>query len=301
MRWGVSPYNIMHSQDVPPKHYRHDEGAKKECTTVGSKKRSPPEGCRKSARDIYLVVAKFFVCVSLAWMLCTPSNCPVCITPNEEHHSGSQPQFPSEGRSLSSFGVAYDGSRDSLRSKISDSLCDGSADSLLSGSTCSLLSGSFSSLFNGSTSSLLNGSTSSLLNGSSSSLLNGSTDSLQHDATRDNPHLTLYYRIANSKKLKQLVDYISSRLMKNRICRKIMDKVKKVWKSKPMKVVRFVVPFLPLVTMMVASVTTLCMGLSTQAIFIAIFAPFAYPFIFISLRTDGKYVEKEKGKKSTYK
>ncbi|GAB64551.1 hypothetical protein PCYB_021200, partial [Plasmodium cynomolgi strain B] len=311
MRWGDAPYNIMHSQDVPPKHYRHDEGAKKKFTTVGSKKRSPREGCCKSARDnIYLVVAKFFVFVSLAWMLCKLSNCSACITPNEEHHSGNQAHFPSEGRSLSSFGAAYDGSDDSLCSKITDSLCGGSTDSLMSGgiasplngSTDSLRSGSsasplkgsidtllsgssasplkgsidtllsgsspsplnesIDSLLSGSSASPLNRSIDSLLSGSSASPLNRSNDSLQRDVIRANQHLTLYYRIANSKKLQKLLDNILRRVKKNKIFRKIMDKAKKIWNSKPMKVVRFVVPFLPMISMIVAAITTLCMGLN---------------------------------------
>ncbi|EUD64299.1 hypothetical protein C922_05314 [Plasmodium inui San Antonio 1] len=235
MRWGGAPYNIMHSQDVPPKHSRHDEGAKKKFTNVDSKKRSPPEGCRKSARDnTYLV-------------------CLACITPNEEHHSGNQKHFLSEGRSLLSFGTAYDGSGDSLCSEISDS-SDGSTDSLLSGSTDSLFSGSM--------------------------------DSLQRDVIRDNPNLKLYYRIANEQKLKEVVYYISRRIKKNRNYRKILDKAKKIWKTKPMKVLRFVFPFLPVIAMIVASITTLCIGLNVQAILIAIFAPYVYPLIFISLRMD---------------
>ncbi|SCO70570.1 Plasmodium exported protein, unknown function [Plasmodium vivax] len=279
MRWGGASYKPMHSQDVPPKLCRHDEGAKKEFASVGSKKRSPRDGCRKSARDsICLFVAKFFVCVSLAWMLYRPGNCPTCVTPNEGDHSGNQTRVPSEGRSLASFGAACDGSGDSLCSRISSTLLSGSTDSLLSGSSASSLSGSTTSLRSGSTASLRS---------------ERSASPPQRDESRASPYLTLYYRIANSQKLKQLVDYISRRVKKNRFCRKILDRLKSIWNSKPMRVVRFVAPFLPMIAMIVASVTTLCMGLTVQPILIAIFAPFVYPLIFISLRTDGKEAAKK--------
>eukprot|EP00366_Plasmodium_knowlesi_P000187 XP_002257684.1 hypothetical protein, conserved in Plasmodium species [Plasmodium knowlesi strain H] len=296
MTWGVSSYNIMHSQDVPPKYYTHDEEEKKNCTIIGSKKRSPREQecCKFTLDNTYLVI------------------CTACIAPNEEHHLENQKHFPSAGRSLSSFGGAYDGSGDSLLSGGIPSVVKGSTCWLLSGdidssldgstysslcggidsplnrSTYSSLSASIDSSLNRSTYSSLSAGIDSPLNRSTYSLCGGSITSLQSDATRDNPYLTVYYRIANSKKLKELVDYVSRRIMRNRICRKIMGKVKNIWKSKPIKVVRFVLPFLPLITMMMASVITLCMGLSIQAIFIAIFAPFAYPLIFISLRTDKK-------------
>ncbi|KAI4840881.1 hypothetical protein MKS88_000644 [Plasmodium brasilianum] len=99
-----------------------------------------------------------------------------------------------------------------------------------------------------------------------------------------NPFTESYIKNINSIKIDKIFKYTCDNIKNKKLFRKIVDKAQRILNTKTMKVIKFIIPFIPVISMITAALTTLLLGLSLQAIFIAIFAPFAYPYIFISLR-----------------
>ncbi|SBS95053.1 Plasmodium exported protein, unknown function [Plasmodium malariae] len=187
----------------------------------------------------------------------------------------------------------YDGTRDKLTTKLLDGMYDewsyktyGKSNDKLHSVLCYAPSeGSSVNLSNVLSYAPSEGSSVNLSNVPSYAPSEGSSNELRnHRDDIMNPFTESYIKNINSIKIDKIFKYTCDNIKNKKLFRKIVDKAQRILNTKTMKVIKFIIPFIPVISMITAALTTLLLGLSLQAIFIAIFAPFAYPYIFISLR-----------------